>query len=105
MNYLRRGHNAELELADIHFSGLLIGEDVPMPVTADEIARFVPTMGRISVQELYQRVIETHGAERTTEQNVLSALQRYLNDHRFGYAATETELIQPGAQIVKLTAR
>ncbi len=101
-NPVLSGREAELAMENIHFSGLLIGDDVPLPVTPDEVAKLVPTTGRVAVQDLYQRAIDIYGAERAAETNVLSALQRCLNDNRFGYAATETSLIQGGAQIVDI---
>ena len=97
-----RGSGAELTLEDVRFSGLLIGEEVPLPVTADEVMKLVPAEGRMPVEELYQTAIATYGAERVSEQSLLHALSRCLAEGRFGYAATETAMVQPGPQAISL---
>jgi hypothetical protein len=97
-----RGSGAELTQEDVRFSGLLIGEEVPLPVTADEVAKLVPIEGRMPVQELYQTAIATYGAERVSEQSLLNALGRCVAEGRFGYAASETATIQTGSQAVRL---
>ncbi len=90
---LQRGSSAELSLADIHFSGWLIGEDVPLPVSVEEIARLAPSEGRMSVQELYRRAVEAYGDARVSEQALLNALQRGVRENRFGCAAGESDAI------------
>jgi len=97
-----RGSGAELTLEDVRFSGLLIGEEVPLPVTADEVMKLVPAEGRMPVEELYQVAVATYGAERVSEQSLLNALSRCLAEGRFGYAATETATVQPGPQAVSI---
>jgi hypothetical protein len=97
-----RGSGAELTLEDVQFSGLLIGEEVPLPVTADEVAEFVPAEGRLSVQELHRAAMATYGAERASEQSLLNALRRCVAEGRFGYAASETAAIQTGPRPISL---
>jgi hypothetical protein len=97
-----RGGDADLALKDVKFSGLLIGEDVPLPVTADEVAKLVPAEGRIPVQTLYQTAVSTYGAERVSEQGLLSAVQRCVAEGRFGYSVSETDAIRLGPQTVGL---
>lgn len=97
-----RGGDAELTPEVVRFSGLLIGKEVPLPVTADEVMKLVPAEGRMPVQELYQVAVATYGAERVSEQSLLNALSRCLAEGRFGYAATETATVQPGPQAVSI---
>jgi len=97
-----RGKVAELVSEEVRFSGLLIGEELPLPVTANEVARLVPAEGRVPVPELYQTAIVTYGVERVTEQGLFNALSRCVAEGRFGYAATEAAAIQPGPQAVSL---
>ncbi len=97
-----RGSGAELTPEDVRFSGLLIGEEVPLPVTADEVAKLVPIEGRMPVHEFYQTAIATYGTERVSEQGLLNALGRCVAEGRFGYAASETATIQTGSQPVSL---
>ena len=99
---LVRGPDAELTPEVVRFSGLLIGEEMPIPVTADEVARLIPPEGRIPVQELYQKATSAYGTERVSEQSLLHALQRCIADGRSGYATTETATIQFGPQTVRL---
>jgi hypothetical protein len=87
------GSEADISQSDIHFSGWLIGEDVPLPVTTDEIASLVPVEGRVSVQTIYQQAVEKYGKERVTEQALANALQRGIKDNRFGYASNDTATI------------
>lgn len=42
----------------VNFSASLIGRDVPMPVTTDEIASLMPKEGRIPMTELRYGIIE-----------------------------------------------
>ena len=99
---VQRGPTAELTPEQVAFSGWLIGEDVPLPVTLAEIARLVPETGRLAVQELYQRALATYGVERVTSQGVLDLLERCVAEGRFGYADGESALIQPGARAIAL---
>lgn len=97
-----RGGDAELSPGQVKFSGWLIGEEVPLPVSAGEVASLVPAEGQASVQELYQVAVTTYGDERVSEQGFLSALQRCVMEERFGYAATQEATIQTGAQAVDM---
>ena len=85
-----RGVDADLSANHIQFSGWLIGEDVPLPVTADEIARLIPADGRIAIETLYQNAIKQFTAERVNEQTLTSAIQRCIREQRFGFAPTES---------------
>lgn len=85
-----RGPDADIAPHDIRFSGWLIGEDVPLPVTADEITRLMPADGRIAVETLFQNAIRQYGAERANEQALASAIQRCIRERRFGFAPTAT---------------
>jgi len=87
---LLRGPDSEISPNDIQFSGWLIGEDVPLPITADEIARLIPANGRIAVETLYQNAVNQYGAERVNEQTLASAIQRCIKEQRFGFAPSET---------------
>ncbi len=98
-----RGPDAELTPESVRFSALLVAEETPQPVTADEVARLVPAAGKLSVQDLYQRAVTTYGAERVGEGGLLNALQKCIADGRFGYGATETATFQTGIQAVSLT--
>jgi hypothetical protein len=92
----------------VRFSGWLIGEEVPLPVTAEEVARLVPGEGKVLVQELYQQALEAYGAERVSEQGLLNALGRCVRGDagypqaRFGYAASADALVRPGAAVVTM---
>ncbi|MFQ5615043.1 MAG: ATP-binding protein [Anaerolineales bacterium] len=92
---IQRGPDAELTPDDVAFSGLLIGEDVPLPITADELARLLPAEGRVTVRDLYQQAVAAYGAERVTKGSLLLALQRCVKEGRFGYAPSPEVLIQP----------
>ncbi|WP_423223284.1 hypothetical protein [Candidatus Amarolinea aalborgensis] len=83
-----RGPDADIASHDIRFSGWLIGEDVPIPVTGDEITRLIPTDGRIAVETLFQNAVKQYGTERVTEQALTSAIQRCIREQRFGFAPT-----------------
>jgi len=52
----------------MRFSGWLIGKEVPLSVTADEVARLTPKDGRLAVQALYQQAVDVYGVERVTSQ-------------------------------------
>jgi hypothetical protein len=103
-----RGADADLSPDDVHFSGWLIGEEVPLPVTAEEVARLVPGEGKVPVQELYQQALEAYGAERVSEQGLLNALGRCVRGDagypqaRFGYADSADALVRPGATVVTM---
>jgi hypothetical protein len=103
-----RGADADLSPEDVRFSGWLIGEDVPLPVTAEEVARLVPGEGKVPVQELYQQALEAYGAERVSEQGLLNALGRCVRGDagypqaRFGYADSADALVRPGAAVVTM---
>ena len=72
-----RGAAAELTPEQVRFSGWLIGEEVPLPVTADEVARLTPKDGRLAVQALYQQAVDVYGVERVTSQGLLDAVGRW----------------------------
>jgi hypothetical protein len=97
-----RGADADLSPEDVRFSGWLIGEEVPLPVTAGEVARLVPGEGKVPVQELYQQALEAYGAERVSEQGLLNALGRCVREAYFGYAASSDALVRPGAAVVTM---
>lgn len=91
---IQRGAEADLTLSDIGFSGYLIGEDVPLPVSADEVAALVPDDSLISVQEIYQKAVSTYGSERVTEQGLLNTLQRCIKEQRFGVTEEASGIAQ-----------
>ena len=97
-----RGVGATLTPEAVQFTGWLIGEDVPLPLTAGELARLLPATGRLAVQELYAQARQTYGAERVTEQGVLALLRRVVSEGRCGYAATAEAPIQHGAAVAAL---
>ncbi len=99
---VQRGSTATLTPEQVAFAGWLIGEDVPLPVTLDEVAQLVPAQGRIAVQDVIQHAVTLYGAERVTAQGVLDLLGRCVAQGRFGYAAGVESLVQPGAQTVAL---
>ncbi len=92
----------ELAVEQVRFAGYLIGEEVPLPVTADEIARLVPAQGRLAVGELLQQATTVYGAERVSEQVVLAAMRRCVAEGRFGYTVSAEGLLQTGEQDVSL---
>ena len=92
-----RGAGAELTPDQVRFSGWLIGEQVPLPVTADEIARLVPQEGRLAMQDLYERALDVYGTERVTAQGLLDLVGCCVSEGRFGYAAGAAALVQVGA--------
>ena len=91
---IQRGAEAEVRPSNITFAGYLIGEDVPLPVTADEIASMVPDDGLVSVQNIYQKAVAAFGVERVSEQSLLNALQRCIKEQRFGVTGEETGIAQ-----------
>ncbi|MDY7075916.1 MAG: DUF499 domain-containing protein [Chloroflexota bacterium] len=97
-----RGSEADLTPEQVRFSGWLIGEEVPLPVTADEVTRLIPKGGRLAVQDLYRQAVNVYGAERVTAQGLLDIVGRCVSEGRFGYAAAGTALIQAGAQPVAM---
>jgi hypothetical protein len=99
---LMRGPQADLTPDDVRFSGWLIGESVPLPVTAEEIIRLLPDEGRIAVQDLLNRAATTYGAERVATEHVLELLTHVVHDRRFGYAADAEAPIQTGVERVSL---
>ena len=56
-----RGQDAEITPENVRLSGWLIGEEVPLPVSADEIARLVPSEGKLSIQSLYEKALGLYG--------------------------------------------
>jgi hypothetical protein len=74
----------------------------PLLVTADEVTRLIPKEGRLAMQDLYQRAVEFYSAERVTAQGLLDIVGRCVAESRFGYAVSETALIQAGAQPVAM---
>jgi hypothetical protein len=97
-----RGPESDLKADEVRFSGWLIGEDVPLPVTTEELRHLLPAEGRVALQDLYQRAVDTYGDERITTERLLDLLNRGVGEKRFGYAATVEAPIQPGVQIVSL---
>jgi len=96
------GVDADLSPDDIRFSGWLIGEEVPLPVTADEVAQLTPSESKVGMDELYQETLETYGGDRVSEQSFLNAVGRCVREARFGYAASSNALIQAGQQAVTM---
>jgi hypothetical protein len=86
----------------VRFSGWLIGEEVPLPITVDEVAQLVPQTGRLALQELWDRALDAYGTERVSEKGLLDLVARCVAEGRFGYATSEVALIQPGAQPVAI---
>ena len=99
---IMRGPDAPITPSQVKFSGLLIGEDVPLPVTIAEIERLMPPEGRVSVKSLYETAAVTCGAARVSNQIILSVLQRCVAEGSFGYAPNENDVIQTGKQSVSL---
>jgi hypothetical protein len=99
---VQRGPTATLTPEEVAFSGWLIGEDVPLPVTLQELMAFLPSEGRVAVQDVYQRALEAYGAERVP-QRVLDLLGRCVEEGHFGYATSADGLIQRNARAVALT--
>lgn len=97
-----RGDSANLKPSQVRFSGTLIGEDVPLPITAQEIAQLIPDEGRIPVKELYELSLEKYGTDRVSEQSFMNALQRCISNDQFGYADDETGNIQTGLQSISV---
>ncbi|MBN1889079.1 MAG: ATP-binding protein [Thermoflexales bacterium] len=97
-----RGKAVDLAPDQVRFAGVLVGEQVPLPITADEVARLIPAQGRISVEELYQQALATFGAERVSQATLLSALRNCIAEVRWGYAASVDAIIQAGAQAVAM---
>lgn len=96
------GSSTGLTSDKIQFSGLLIREDVPLPITADEVANLVPDTGRIAIQDLQQQAELTYGPERATIPNLLNAVKHCVTEGRFGYAPTQTAALQTGGQEILL---
>ncbi len=97
-----RGAGADLTPDDVRFSGWLIGEEVPLPVTEEEIVQLVPSQGRLPLEDLYQQAVGVYGAERVSEQAILETVRHSVAEGRFGYAVSEEALLQVGAQAVAL---
>ncbi len=97
---VQRGRDANVTPGQVRFSASLIGEDTPLPITANELAQIVPSEGRMSTADLYRNAVATFGDARVTEQAFVSALQRCLADARFGYASSEDEPLRTGSQTV-----
>jgi len=93
-----RGSGVGLQADLVRFSGLLIGEEVPVPITIDEIANLLPDTGRLSVDELFEQSLQVYGETRVAEQQFITAVQRAVAEGQFGYAATEDAGIQIGQQ-------
>ena len=100
---VQRGATCDLTPEQVAFTGWLIGEDTPLPVTLDEVVQLVPSQGRVAVQDVVQHAVDLYGAERVTPQGVLDLLGRCVAQGRFGYAAGVESLVQPGAQAVALS--
>jgi hypothetical protein len=100
---IQRGAGAELTASEVNFSGYLIGEDVPLPVSADEVAVLIPEDGLISVQEIFQKALLTYGSERVSEQSLLNALQRCIKEQRFGATEEMSGVVQYNLQALALT--
>ena len=119
-----RGPEAEIQPSSIQFSGWLIGEDVPLPITAEELARLAPSEGRVSIQSIYEKAVNLFGHERVTEQSLVTALQRCVKEGRFGFAPSDTttiafnlnefslagfigtpETLPPGTRVIRFTGQ
>lgn len=97
---VQRGPTATLTPEQVHFSGWLIGEAMPLPITPAEVARLVPAEGRLAMQTLYEQAVAAYGAERVSPNGVVDAVHRCIAEGRFGYAGEVTARLQPGAQAV-----
>jgi hypothetical protein len=95
-----KGSDIQLSPDDIRFSGVLVGEDTPVPVSAGEVARYIPAEGRIAVSDLYQAVLDAYGVERVTEQAFREALKRCVQDSHFGYASDRAAPIQYSSETI-----
>lgn len=97
-----RGSTAELAPGKVQFSGLLVREDVPLPITPDEVAAFVPDEGRISVRALHREAIAAYGDERASEDHLLAAVGQCVAEERVGYAPSEAADLRTGRQEVDI---
>jgi hypothetical protein len=97
-----RGPEADLAADEVRFSGWLIGEDVPIPVTVEEIVRLLPAEGRIRVEDLYAQAVSQYGDARVTAERLLDLLKRSAREHSLGYAATVEAAIEPGIRVAAL---
>jgi hypothetical protein len=97
-----RGPGTRLAADDVRFAGLLVGEDVPLPITTAELGTLVPQEGRMPVYDLYDKALAAYGAERVSEQSLLSAVKNCVAERRFGYADGEVGAIQVSPQAVSM---
>ena len=97
-----RGTGAGLTPEQVRFSGWLIGEEVPLPITAEEVARLVPQEGRLALREMWERAVDTYGTERVSEKGLIDLVACSVAEGRFGYATSEVALIQLGTQPVAM---
>jgi len=97
-----RGADAGLTLDAVHFSGLLISDDTPLPISAQEVARLLPAGGRVAVQSLYDKALDAFGADRVTEGAFLTALRKCIDETQYGYAADDTAPVTVNAATVAL---
>ena len=93
-----RGSGVNLQADQVRFPGLLIGEEVPAPITLDEIANLLPDTDRLPVEELFELSLQTFGVTRVTEQQFFTLIQRAVVEGQFGFAATGDAAIQIGQQ-------
>ena len=100
---VQRGADAEVTSTGVGFSGILVGENVPLPVSADEVAQLVPLTGKISIFDLYEKALQVYGNERVTEQGLLNALQRCIKERRFGFADDLDAVVQYEVKELTLT--
>ncbi|HEX8220925.1 MAG TPA: DUF499 domain-containing protein, partial [Chloroflexia bacterium] len=97
-----RGSGTELTPEQVEFSGVLVREDVPLPVTADEIVRLVAGGEVVPVRMIYERAVAAYGADRASEQAVVVAVRNVIQEKRYGYAAEENQPLQTGDQAISL---
>lgn len=95
---LMRGRQAELTPDTVRFSGWLIGESVPLPITAEELTQLLPDEDRLAVQDLVDRAETAYGAERVTAERMHDLLTHVVQEKRFGYATDAEAPLQTGVE-------
>lgn len=93
---IQRGEDAVITPSQVRFSACLIGEDTPVPISSSELTQIMPSQGRLNVRDLFEKAVAAFGATRVPDADFLVALQRCINDARFGYAASEQAPLQTG---------
>lgn len=94
--------SGSLTPGDIRFSGLLIGEDAILPISAEELLQLIPAGANLAVKAVFAQAVATFGDERVTEQAFLNALNRCVKEEKFGYASVENGLFQTGTLPISL---